>query len=290
MPVYVNDWLASGSITVMSPLAELAYFRLLLFQWKAPDCLLPDDTDEKLAAWSRANGSWPEIKDSVLAHFMFEKKTKKLFNKKLRSYWLKAVENNKAKRRGGINSGKTRRKAVNSLPVLFEQNANTPPNSTRTKSNISSSSSSSISEEFKNLTPLTPLRGAHAPGKAKMYPRKGDCTAEEIQVARGIFQIMNQRAGMNFQASHPNGEATENVKFVAALLRKGHSADELRRVALHQFTFWSARPDGAAFLRDYYRPETLFNLTKYAGYVAKLPPKPAAGETTGPLDDREVLP
>lgn len=57
MPVLVNDWLSSGSITLMSPAEEGAYFRLLCYAWNDPNCTLPDD-DSDLAGLSRLGEAW----------------------------------------------------------------------------------------------------------------------------------------------------------------------------------------------------------------------------------------
>src|SRR5688572_2840993 len=49
--LYVQDWLSSPTITLMSPAQEGAYLRLLLIQWNSTDFALPND-DVKLASLS----------------------------------------------------------------------------------------------------------------------------------------------------------------------------------------------------------------------------------------------
>lgn len=49
----VDDWLTSARIAAMTADEERAYFRLLMYQWKDPDCTLPDD-DLLLAAMAKA--------------------------------------------------------------------------------------------------------------------------------------------------------------------------------------------------------------------------------------------
>ena len=293
--LWVVDWLTSTAVRFMSLEEAGAYFFLLCEQWIAEDCVLPDD-DAVLAELSRARDRWPAMREKVLRCFNAQKFPQKIFNEKLRAQWLERKQWQKKCQQGGKSSGISRRKAAKGssqiVPSKSEGGGEVDVKGRPTSSSSSSSSSSLVHKnELNELTPLTPLNGGPpVGGRMKKYPAKGDCTEAEIQVAEELFRIMNQRAGMHFQARHPNGQPTENVKFVAALLRLGHDPDELRRVALHQFTFWSSRADGAGFVRDYYRPETLFNQTKYAGYVAKLPPKApvATGAEVVPLERREV--
>lgn len=54
---YVNDWLASTTIALMTAEQERGYLHLLLHQWKDPTCSLPDD-DQILSRLSLMNEGW----------------------------------------------------------------------------------------------------------------------------------------------------------------------------------------------------------------------------------------
>jgi uncharacterized protein YdaU (DUF1376 family) len=49
---YVEDWLSSTAIDLMTAAEERGYLRLLLHAWKNPDCGLPND-DRILAHLSK---------------------------------------------------------------------------------------------------------------------------------------------------------------------------------------------------------------------------------------------
>ena len=55
--LFVNDWVSSPTITMMTPAEEGAYIRLLCYAWADPDVSLPDD-DDSLAKLSRLNEQW----------------------------------------------------------------------------------------------------------------------------------------------------------------------------------------------------------------------------------------
>jgi uncharacterized protein YdaU (DUF1376 family) len=54
---YPADWLASSSVSLMTPAEEGAYIRLLALEWLQNDCGLPDD-DAQLASLSRLGKKW----------------------------------------------------------------------------------------------------------------------------------------------------------------------------------------------------------------------------------------
>lgn len=55
--LYVDDWLSSLDIAVMTPAEEGAYIRLLCYAWQDPKCRLPNN-DEELAKLSRLGQEW----------------------------------------------------------------------------------------------------------------------------------------------------------------------------------------------------------------------------------------
>lgn len=97
---YVNDWLSSTPITLMTPAEEGAYIRLLAYMWNDPDCSLPDD-DNTLISLSRLTkkdrGSifsvkkclnpHPELENKLTNLRLYQEKIKQvLFKEKCKEY------------------------------------------------------------------------------------------------------------------------------------------------------------------------------------------------------------
>src|SRR5512138_1657991 len=59
MPVYIADFMGSGTVAAMVPAQIGGYFLLCCFCWDNPRLAIPD-SDDKLAIMSRLNGQWPE--------------------------------------------------------------------------------------------------------------------------------------------------------------------------------------------------------------------------------------
>lgn len=57
---YIDDWTSSHRVEEMDQLEELAYFRLLIYAAKQPDCGIPDNP-KLLAKLSRLNGQWDQV-------------------------------------------------------------------------------------------------------------------------------------------------------------------------------------------------------------------------------------
>ena len=137
---YVNDWLGSMNIMLMTPAQEGAYVRLLAIAWGSEDCGLPDD-DTELAILSRLGEGWLKGGSTVVRKCFFSEGGR-LFNKRL----LEEREKQKAWREksaaGGRKSGKARRRKKLAIAkggcemVATKREPNT---------NSSTSSSSSIS-------------------------------------------------------------------------------------------------------------------------------------------------
>ena len=102
---YVNDWLSSPEIMLMTAAEEGAYIRLLAISWAKGG--LPDD-DEQLAVLSRLGEGWFKGSSTKIRQ-CFVKRGKKLVNKRLE----KERKNNQTWRekcrQGGIASGKARK-------------------------------------------------------------------------------------------------------------------------------------------------------------------------------------
>lgn len=91
---YIDDWLSSRKVEEMDQLEELAYFRLLVYAAKEPDCGLPKDP-RRLAKWSRLGAQWGKLTrdpdfqfdnttsgEKILACFEIEKDGR-IYNKRL---------------------------------------------------------------------------------------------------------------------------------------------------------------------------------------------------------------
>jgi uncharacterized protein YdaU (DUF1376 family) len=81
--LYVDDWLSSTTIELMSAAEERGYLRLLLHAWKADDCGLPDD-DATLARLSKLGKSWSRnSKSRATLRGQFVSKDGRLYNERL---------------------------------------------------------------------------------------------------------------------------------------------------------------------------------------------------------------
>ena len=135
MQLYVNDWLSSPRIMCMSPLEELAYFRLLLFCWASGDCSVTSDL-EQLGRLSRTDSN---TCSTVVQQAFNEHPTKVGFltNERLYFLWLERQEFAKQRKEAGIKSAEARsKKRSNKRSTRVEQALN--------------SSSSSSSSSFKD--------------------------------------------------------------------------------------------------------------------------------------------
>ena len=141
---YVNDWLSSPEIMLMTAAEEGAYIRLLAISWAKGG--IPDD-DKQLAILSRLGEGWFKG-SSTKIRACFVKRGGKLVNKRLE----KERKNNKTWRekcrQGGIASGKARKNKG-----LGQKNTSTTlqlPH--ELKGNTSTSTSTSTTTSVKRLT------------------------------------------------------------------------------------------------------------------------------------------
>lgn len=79
--MYVDDWLSSTAIALMTAAEERGYLRLLMHSWKSPDCGLPND-DKTLAQLSKLGGAWRGKSGDVL-RAQFKERDGRLFNERL---------------------------------------------------------------------------------------------------------------------------------------------------------------------------------------------------------------
>lgn len=144
---YVNDWLSSPKIMLMTPAEEGAYIRLLCYAWSDPDCSLPDD-DEELSALSRLGEGWFKGGSSKVRK-CFEPHPEipgRLVNQRLLEEREKQEEWREKSRAGGIKSGESRRSkpTKRTKPPLkggsqmVEPNTNSSSSSSNKRSSITS--------------------------------------------------------------------------------------------------------------------------------------------------------
>jgi uncharacterized protein YdaU (DUF1376 family) len=143
---YVNDWLGSANIMLMTPAEEGAYIRLLAIAWGSDDCGLPDD-DKELSVLSRLGEGWFNGTSTKLRKCFIQKGTR-LYNKRLLEERKKQEIWKEKSRQGGIKSGRIR----NNSKLEPERWLNDPLSEpVEPKGNSSSSSSFSSSSSLLNL-------------------------------------------------------------------------------------------------------------------------------------------
>lgn len=156
---YVNDWLSSTHISLMTPAEEGAYIRLLCYAWNDPDCSIPDN-DETLSVLSRLGEGWLKGGSRVVRKCFQPHPTilGKLINirllkeKKKQSLWREKSSD------GGKKSAKLRNLKEKKQVKGGSRVVQPPyqPKGNSSSSSLSSISSSSISskKDKKTLTPL----------------------------------------------------------------------------------------------------------------------------------------
>lgn len=108
----VDAWLTSVKIAMMTAEQERGYLRLLLFQWKDPQCRLPDD-DSLLAVLSKMGEGWFNG-GSTLVRSCFKSEGGFLINERLlreRERWTRWQ---KKSSEGGKRSAQSRKKKADS--------------------------------------------------------------------------------------------------------------------------------------------------------------------------------
>ena len=173
MPLYCNDWISSPTVLSMTPLEELAYFRMCLFCWQSGDVSITDDID-KLAILTRTD---VQVCSSVVqtAFVAHPHKDDHLTNERVFSLWTERREYVEKKRLAGVKSGESRRR--NKTEQVFD--------SVRTNANSSSYSSSSISSSS-DKDPPNPPRGKPDPKPKKPRKPKARTTATAADPLMGV--------------------------------------------------------------------------------------------------------
>lgn len=91
-----------------------------------------------------------------------------------------------------------------------------------------------------------------------------------------VLAYLNRKTGRTFVAMTARGKPTASAEFVRARLADGATAETCRAVIDRKAAEWGNDPR----MRQYLRPETLFNRTKFEGYAAEVNGQP-------PEDDEE---
>jgi uncharacterized protein YdaU (DUF1376 family) len=102
---FVEDWLSSTAVDLMTADEERGFLRLLLHSWKTPDCGLPND-DRILAHLSKLGKLW-HGKSGAAVRAEFIERDGRLFNERL----LRERQNQISKRRARSSAGKAGAKA-----------------------------------------------------------------------------------------------------------------------------------------------------------------------------------
>ena len=135
---YVNDWLGSANVMLMTPSEEGAYIRLLAIAWGSDDCGLPND-DRELSILSRLGEGWLNGASTKIRKCFIENGNR-LYNKRLLEERKKQEIWKEKSRQGGIKSGRIRKNSQLSPERWLNDPLSGP---VEPKGNSSSSSSSS---------------------------------------------------------------------------------------------------------------------------------------------------
>lgn len=109
-PFYVGDFLSSRAVAQLTLEQIGAYTLLLCWQWDDPACSLPLDPGV-LGYLSRLGDRWSSVGSEILS-LCFERRGRRIFNKRLRDERLKYDSKVNAGREGGLSSGRSRRKGI----------------------------------------------------------------------------------------------------------------------------------------------------------------------------------
>lgn len=107
--------------------------------------------------------------------------------------------------------------------------------------------------------------------KVKDAPAEKGKDLEDIVPTREIIEYLNVKSGKNFSCT-----SRSTKRFIAARVKDGFGTDDFKKVIDNQVLAWKGDPS----MDKYLRPETLFNETKFQGYL-NAPPPDKAGVTRG---------
>lgn len=110
------------------------------------------------------------------------------------------------------------------------------------------------------------LKDNVGPGPDTPAPKRNGHDHGAAQALRAqavdLLAFLNEKAKRNYRAEQTN------IDFIVARLRDGASVEDCRAVIAKKCREWLGDPN----MRQYLRPATLFNRTKFAQYVGELAP------------------
>jgi uncharacterized protein YdaU (DUF1376 family) len=251
---YPADWLASMTISLMTPAEEGAYIRLLAYAWQQPDCGLPDD-DTILAGLSRLGSDWQNGSSNTLRTVFVpvEKYPGRIFNIRLLSERKKQDEYHNAKRAAGVSSGKSRRKTREQRSVSL------PIRSNKTRTNDEQKGTLPLPLPLQN-TKLNTLSGE--PDDLPL-PKRGQTGDPEFEAIWAIYpadrRVDKQGCFKIYRKAVKAGVDPEEIKGGLELwLLSKQWADGFKQLSKTWFngSFWEAEPEAANGPRKY-KPLTL---------------------------------
>ena len=172
---YPGDWLASGTVTLMTPEQEGAYIRLLAYDWSGDG--VPDN-DHVLAALSRLGEGWLNGGSEIVRKCFIPHPEKPGFitNQRLQQEREKQKEWKEKSREGGLRSAESRRKKGGKGGSTKRQ----PKAKRPVEPNGNSSSSSS------NIPPIIP--------QGDIDPPPADAGEDDREICRIIWEGHPQMA------------------------------------------------------------------------------------------------
>lgn len=83
--------------------------------------------------------------------------------------------------------------------------------------------------------------------------------------AEEVLKFLNDKTKRKFRGLDANGRPTPNLRFVMDRLKSGATVQDCKTVIARKFREWA----GDDKMRQYLRPETLFNATKFEQYLGE---------------------
>ena len=130
----------------------------------------------------------------------------------------------------------------------------------------SSSTQRRLDVESSSVPPVPLIPDSLIPDSGFLIPEKNTMSGkpDPRKQAVSVLEYLNAKTGRKYQA------VDANTKIISARLKEGASIEECKAVIDLKTAEWSSDVKMCEFLR----PETLFNATKFAGYVGRLGERP----------------
>lgn len=112
-----------------------------------------------------------------------------------------------------------------------------------------------------NKPPLNPPPSSSSSSSKDIY----------VEQAKTCLDYLNQKTGRNYKP------VQANLNLIMSRMREGATLDECKAVIDAKCGAWMTDPK----MRDYLRPATLFNASKFASYAGEQSSSPSGGRTIG---------